>query len=367
MVRAGARNAVPVALLRSGLRRRASRTERVGALAALAALWAAAYARYRRAGLVQTAHERELLRTADRDAFRRHYNERVPTIEEEFALWGPFHQHRHEMRYDIVATELRRQVGDDGVVLDVGCGSALVADRLEGGRCRYVGLDFPAHHVAYARDRMRPGSLATAFVRGDGEQLPFRDGAVDAVVFSEVIEHLLRPELAVWEISRVLRDGGVVVLTTNNASEAPLRSPLANPLAWVEKMAAWNRPEVVSLRPWVWPEPVDPDLLPPGSGAVYLPHTHHLRAQTAGLLGAAGLEVLRSSSFEFPPPQARVTAWLDGQGAAGRRAVDVVEAVATRVPGIRRLGCHLLLVARKVGPPIAPVPPPGVWPGPFSP
>jgi len=34
--------------------------------------------------------------TATREAYKRHYNERVPTIEEEFEVWGRYHQHRHE-------------------------------------------------------------------------------------------------------------------------------------------------------------------------------------------------------------------------------------------------------------------------------
>ena len=59
---------------------------------------------------------------------------------------------------------------------------------------------------------------------------------------SEVIEHLMRPDHAVWEVSRVLRDGGVFVMTTNNASEMPCISPLRNPLAWVEKALGATNP-----------------------------------------------------------------------------------------------------------------------------
>ena len=37
------------------------------------------------------------------DAFARHYNECVPTLEEELDVWGEYHGHRHEMRYRLVA------------------------------------------------------------------------------------------------------------------------------------------------------------------------------------------------------------------------------------------------------------------------
>jgi SAM-dependent methyltransferase len=196
--------------------------------------------------------------------------------------------------------------------------------------------------------------------------MPLEDGSMDVVVMSEVIEHLLRPELAVWEVARVLRPGGILIMTTNNASEVPLRSPLSHLFAWIEKAVGADHPEFVSLRPWVWPYPVDRELLPDGSPDVYLPHTHHIQAETRRLFAAAGLDTVRWSTFEFPPPQSRIAGWLDRRGAIGRRIVDGIELVAQRTPGVRRLGCHLLMVARKVGDSVAASPPPGLWPGPFS-
>lgn len=334
----------------------------------LVAFWIAVYGRYRRGGRRRTAREYELLRTANWEAFTRHYNERVPTIEEEFDLWGEYHQHRHEMRYDLVAEHVRRNLPERGSVLDLGCGSALVADRISDLHARYVGLDFPEHHMRYTAERFADveSSLDVGFVRGDGEKMPFADGSFDVVVMSEVIEHLLRPELAVWEIARVLKPGGTFVMTTNNASEVPLRSPLSHPLAWLEKALGARRPGLISLRPWIWPWPVDAELLPPGSPAVYLPHTHHIFGETSELFGAAGLDTVHFSTFEFPPPQSATAKWLDQRGAVGRRIVDVIELVARATPLVRLLGCHMLVVARKERAPVAARPPAGVWPGPFS-
>ncbi len=330
--------------------------------------WSLVHARYRRFGKTRTAWEYEQLASTNWDAFTRHYNERVPTMEEELDMWGDYHRHRHEMRYDLVADAVRDHLPTSGRVLDVGCGAALVADRTLDLDATYVGLDFGGYHINYAAKKHRdiPSTLRREFCRGNGEGLPFPDDSFDVVVMSEVIEHLLRPELAVWEVSRVLRPGGVYVMTTNNASEVPLRSPVVNPFAWLEKALGANRPELISLRPWVWPYPVDRDIIPEGSPDVYLPHTHHIHAETRDLFARAGLDTFHFSTFEFPPPQSATAAWLEKRGELGRRTVDLIEAAARRTPLVGRLGCHLFMLARKERPAVAAAPPPGIWPGPLS-
>jgi SAM-dependent methyltransferase len=360
-----ARVAAP-ALLLAGLTRSTRPAARAAAGAGLAATWGAAYARYRARGVQRTQEEWELMRTATLEAFKRHYNECVPTMEEELDMWGEYHRHRHEMRYRLVADEVRRSVNGSEQVLDLGCGAALVADELADLPLHYVGLDYGDHHIRFAFDKHRGGRLRASFVAGDAERLPFRDASFDVVVWSEVIEHLMRPELAVWEVARVLRPGGTLVMTTNNASEMPLRFPLSDPLAFLEKALGFRHDRLISHRPWVWPWPVDRRVLPPDAPDVWMPHTWHKQAETSRMFEAAGLVTVRASTFEFPPPQSATARWLDGRGQAGRTMVDAIEAVCTRLPLVSRLGCHVLMVARRTtgG---ASSPPPGIWPGPFSP
>lgn len=362
------RPGIPAALLLSLFRPRARARDRLVAATGLLTIWSVVYYRYRKGWRDQTAKEYRLLETASFESFKRHYNERVPTIEEEFDIWGEYHQHRHEMRYDLVAGRVRRHLPAGGVVLDIGCGSILVADRIEDLDAHYIGVDFGGPHIGYAAKKLAAKSvrLRASLGRADGEALPFRDASVDVVVLSEVIEHLMRPERSVWEISRVLRPGGVLVMTTNNASEVPLRSPLSHAFAWIEKAIGADHPHLISSRPWIWPEPLDPAILPAGSPPVYIPHTHHIQAETRALFAAAGLDTFEWSTFEFPPPQSRTSQWLNSKGRTGTRVVDAIEAVCQHTPGLRRLGCHLFMVARKTRDPITPRPPADVWPGPFS-
>ncbi len=385
------RNGLPAFLIAVIARKRTPAAHKAAAALALCGFWGAVWARYRRSGHAQTAHERQLMATASFESYRRHYNERVPTIEEELEIWGAYHRHRHEMRYDLVAKEVLGHLLPGGTVADIGCGSAALADRLQHLDAHYIGIEYGWHQVSFAakkhdcatsrgplstslvdteaemsRSPSKVGRLRTSFVQAGAETLPIRDGSVDVVVMSEVIEHLLRPELAVWEIARVLKPGGVFVMTTNNASEVPLRSPLSHLLPWAEKALGATHPRLISLRPWVWPEPVEQVSIDGTLTEIYVPHTHHIQAETTSLFAAAGLSRIRWSTFEFPPPQSATAKALEARGELGRQAVDMIEAVARRLPMIKRMGCHLMMTARKTGPAVAAQPPQGIWPGPFS-
>ena len=53
-----------------------------------------------------------------------------------------------------------------------------------------------------------------ADVHAEGTGLPFRAGTFDAVLCSEVLEHVAEPQVLLDEAYRVLREGGALVLTT---------------------------------------------------------------------------------------------------------------------------------------------------------
>ncbi|KPC58815.1 class I SAM-dependent methyltransferase [Streptomyces chattanoogensis] len=99
-------------------------------------------------------------------------------------------------------------------ILDIGCGdgtAAATAAQVLAGH-RLVGVD-------WSQDALRrAGTRIPYAIRGeltDGG-LPFATGSADAVLFSEVIEHLVDPDAALDELHRVLRPGGHLMLSTPN-------------------------------------------------------------------------------------------------------------------------------------------------------
>jgi len=95
-------------------------------------------------------------------------------------------------------------------VLDVATGPGHVAAACSVRGATVVGVDVASEMVAVARRRYP----AIDFRQCDAQDLPFKDGSVDAVVGNFAILHFGRPERAVAGFARVLAPGGSLALST---------------------------------------------------------------------------------------------------------------------------------------------------------
>lgn len=95
-------------------------------------------------------------------------------------------------------------VGAGSKVLDLGTGPGMVAAAVIERGGLPVGLDFSESMLAKARRRYPE----IEFQQGDADTLPFSGGEFDAVVANFVVHHLGRPDVALAEAARVLREGG---------------------------------------------------------------------------------------------------------------------------------------------------------------
>jgi len=116
---------------------------------------------------------------------------------------------------DLAKFDFAGQYAANRFVLDAGCGAGQGAAHLARSGAHYVvGVDLSFQAVAYARSRYIESNLA--FGRMDAARLGFSAHIFDLVTSIEVIEHLLEPERYVAGIRRVLKDDGMLVLSTPN-------------------------------------------------------------------------------------------------------------------------------------------------------
>lgn len=105
-------------------------------------------------------------------------------------------------------------------VLDVGCGTAVVAADLARAGLQVVGLDSASAMIRTANLRTRDASLGhrLSVLQGNALELPFGDAEFDVVVALGLIMWLDSPQSAVREMARVTRANGHVLVHAINAA-----------------------------------------------------------------------------------------------------------------------------------------------------
>ncbi|MGC4037789.1 MAG: methyltransferase domain-containing protein [Chitinophagaceae bacterium] len=157
-------------------------------------------------------------------------------------------------RSDLIEWALARYFPHARDVLEIGCGTGYVLDRLHRAfpPLNLVGTELFAEGLVYARERL--GDAAT-LKQADATNLEFR-AAFDVIGAFDVIEHIEDDRRVLDNIRNALRDGGGLLVT-------------------------------VPQHPWLWS---DTDVA-----------AHHVRRYTRAelreKLDAAGFEVLRITSF----------------------------------------------------------------------
>jgi ubiquinone/menaquinone biosynthesis C-methylase UbiE len=201
---------------------------------------------------------------------------------------------------EVEASLLRRALQPGASVLDAGCGRTTRLGAYRGSIARLIGVDLDAAAGA-------ENEALDDFVVADCARLPFEDSTFDLVYSNFVIEHLVSPDAAFDEWSRVLRPGGSLVVLTSNS---------ANPYLAVARMLP-QRARITAKR--LGPGAAERDVFP----AVYRANTP---ARLSTLLHAAG----------FTPVEVHYVATLHRYAGARRILAGVLKAVERALPAKRR-------------------------------
>jgi ubiquinone/menaquinone biosynthesis C-methylase UbiE len=109
-------------------------------------------------------------------------------------------------------------------IADIACGTGILADRIERELHpdEIYGVDMSDGMLNAARAR----STRVQWLRGPAEQLPFADGALDAVVTTSAF-HFFEQAAALREFHRVLSPGGLAAVAALSARQPALQGPSA--------------------------------------------------------------------------------------------------------------------------------------------
>ena len=119
-------------------------------------------------------------------------------------------------------TLLRRVLREEGLqvvgarphVLDCGVGTGALSSalaRVLPTPFKLDAIDLSPRMLERARSNLRDTDLEVTLRHGDVRELPYGDGVFDLVMTAHVLEHLVDPSVALNEMVRVLKPGGLLI------------------------------------------------------------------------------------------------------------------------------------------------------------
>jgi ubiquinone/menaquinone biosynthesis C-methylase UbiE len=223
-------------------------------------------------------------------------------------------------------------VPGDSRVLDLGCGAGRTSVQLAGRGLRVSATDAVPEMVELTREHAAAAGVADRVEarQSDAHELGFEDETFDAVLAMGVIPWLRSPALALREMARVLRAGGVLIVTCDNAERL---HHVVDPV--------WN-PRLAPLRSAIGR--LVPASRRPGNRGVRA-HLHALD-EFDRLVSAAGLIRERGKTFGFGPFTLLNRQVLPDQ--IGVRLHHRLQRAADRgVAGLDHRGAQYIVLARK--------------------
>ncbi len=134
------------------------------------------------------------------------------TSGERFAISGLVPS--RELQYHLSRYQFAAGYAKGKSVLDVACGTGYGACLLSHIASRVIGADISLASLSFARRQYPRANLQ--YVCLDAQKFPFRESSFDVIISLETVEHLAEPKVFLEECVRVLRPGGVLVLSTPN-------------------------------------------------------------------------------------------------------------------------------------------------------
>lgn len=97
-------------------------------------------------------------------------------------------------------------------VLELACGTGLISRNVANVAKSYTATDFAADMIEQAKKRQHPPKIC--FEMQNAEALTYKDAAFDVILISNALHIMPHPQQVLSEISRVLKDNGILIAPT---------------------------------------------------------------------------------------------------------------------------------------------------------
>ncbi len=117
-------------------------------------------------------------------------------------------------RLNFITDSLKDTIPANATILDVGCGNGVISRHLGQFGYKVLGIDVSDKTIAVARSKNTLPNVQFEVI--SAEDLIAQGQQYDAVICSEVLEHLHQPGLLLQTIYQSLRDNGTLIVTVPN-------------------------------------------------------------------------------------------------------------------------------------------------------
>jgi ubiquinone/menaquinone biosynthesis C-methylase UbiE len=125
-----------------------------------------------------------------------------------------FRRFTDEKRLKFIAQTLEQSILKGAQVLDIGCGNGIISRRLGEMGFNVLGVDVSEKAIATANSLNKSSNVR--FEVKSAEQLVADGQKYEAIICSEVLEHLNQPDNLLKVLRKILAERGVLIVTVPN-------------------------------------------------------------------------------------------------------------------------------------------------------
>lgn len=135
--------------------------------------------------------------------------------ENPFSITSWVEKNRLKTITNLIASHMKKYKLENPSILEVGCGDGYVLKEINNKikTTNLIGVDVNQKWLDSAKSRLNE---KVKLIYGFAEELPFESNSIDIIVCTEVLEHVIDPEIVLQELKRVIKPNCPIIVSIPN-------------------------------------------------------------------------------------------------------------------------------------------------------